>query len=102
MSFINKFLPLLVMCLSFTANADFNVKSIVLNDETTIEAKDISSINLDVNSNAINSVELNDQSVLDGTDIKSIILKKSNNSSGFRKNFQMNSSSASNGNGSGG
>lgn len=98
MSLMNRLFAILIMILCLSANAD--IKAIILNDDSVIEAKDISAVNFDGNFNSINSVELFDESFIDSSDIKTIILQKSKNSSPFHRIYQM--AAHSNGNGSGG
>ena len=98
MSLMNRLFAILIMILSLSANAD--IKAIVLNDDSVIEAKDISAVNFDENFNSVNSVELFDESFIDSSDIKTIILQKSKSSSPFHHIYQM--AAQSNGNGSGG
>ena len=101
MNFMTKVFILSLVTFNVSANANVNVKALILNDETIINSRDISVINFDENSGVLNTVELNDQSMIDATDIKSIILKKSHSPSRIHGGVERFSAS-SGGNGSGG
>ncbi|MDO9182129.1 MAG: hypothetical protein Q7U04_06960 [Bacteriovorax sp.] len=97
MSLMNRLFAFLIITTSFSVNADVNIKTIILQDDSIVESKDISAINIDKDSDAIHSVELNDESVINSSDIKLIILK---NASRFNRIHETAASSS--GNGSGG
>ena len=102
MSMKTKLTAFMFLILSISAFAESEVKTIILKDNSIIQAEDIFSISYEVDTSSLYSIELNDQTLIQSNEIKKIIFKKIHTPHKFQHEIQSSRAVVGNGNGSGG
>lgn len=82
MRILLKFVLVCIFLVGLDANASINIKSIELNDSTTIDGKNIAAITIDENSSTIDSFETVQGDLIEGQFIKKIDLIRAGHENG--------------------